>query len=138
MTSPPIAASDLSAARRDYTALQARGLSLDLTRGKPSAEQLDLAALAEDALEQAGEDIRTGELTLTTALHPAPFTGDAHLVERMVWNLVDNAVRHNVAAGWIRLSTGTDDGAAYLRIANGGPAVADAAVSAFSFPSRRG
>src|SRR6478609_9076237 len=44
MTSPPIAASDLSAARRDYAALQARGLSLDLTRGKPSAEQLDLSA----------------------------------------------------------------------------------------------
>ncbi len=102
-----------------------------------SAEQLDLAALAEDALEQAGEDIRTRELTLTTALHPAPFTGDAHLVERMVWNLVDNAVRHNVAAGWIRLSTGTDDGAAYLRIANGGPAVADAAVSTLAEPFRR-
>jgi DNA-binding transcriptional MocR family regulator len=29
--------------RRDYAALQARGLALDLTRGKPSAQQLDLS-----------------------------------------------------------------------------------------------
>jgi DNA-binding transcriptional MocR family regulator len=34
----------LDQARRDYAALQAQGLLLDLTRGKPSPEQLDLAA----------------------------------------------------------------------------------------------
>jgi DNA-binding transcriptional MocR family regulator len=34
----------LDAARRDYAALARQGLSLDLTRGKPSARQLDLSA----------------------------------------------------------------------------------------------
>ncbi|MEU9123164.1 aminotransferase class I/II-fold pyridoxal phosphate-dependent enzyme [Streptomyces sp. NPDC048506] len=34
----------LEAARRDYATLVAQGLSLDLTRGKPSARQLDLSA----------------------------------------------------------------------------------------------
>ncbi|MEP7023540.1 MAG: aminotransferase class I/II-fold pyridoxal phosphate-dependent enzyme [Actinomycetota bacterium] len=34
----------LDAAGRDYAALVARGLSLDLTRGKPAAEQLSLSA----------------------------------------------------------------------------------------------
>jgi DNA-binding transcriptional MocR family regulator len=39
-----VLAAGLSAARDDYAALQAQGLSLDLTRGKPSGAQLDLAA----------------------------------------------------------------------------------------------
>jgi Aspartate amino-transferase len=34
----------LDAARRDYAALADRGLSLDLTRGKPSVRQLELSA----------------------------------------------------------------------------------------------
>ncbi|SEF34175.1 DNA-binding transcriptional regulator, MocR family, contains an aminotransferase domain [Amycolatopsis pretoriensis] len=34
---------DVDTARRDYAALVDRGLSLDITRGKPSPEQLDLA-----------------------------------------------------------------------------------------------
>ncbi|HEY2206709.1 MAG TPA: aminotransferase class I/II-fold pyridoxal phosphate-dependent enzyme [Pseudonocardia sp.] len=35
---------DLSAAQADYDALVAQGMTLNLTRGKPSAEQLDLAS----------------------------------------------------------------------------------------------
>ncbi|GAA2785504.1 aminotransferase class I/II-fold pyridoxal phosphate-dependent enzyme [Saccharopolyspora taberi] len=36
-------AGELERARQDYAALAARGLSLDLTRGKPAPEQLDLS-----------------------------------------------------------------------------------------------
>ncbi|MDQ2757351.1 MAG: aminotransferase class I/II-fold pyridoxal phosphate-dependent enzyme [Actinomycetota bacterium] len=41
--SPDELATFLAHARADYAALQARSLSLDLTRGKPSSAQLDLA-----------------------------------------------------------------------------------------------
>lgn len=34
---------DVDTARSDYAALVGRGLSLDITRGKPSPEQLDLS-----------------------------------------------------------------------------------------------
>jgi len=44
--------------RREYADLQARGLKLDLTRGKPSAEQLDLS---EPLLALPGEGVHTAE-----------------------------------------------------------------------------
>jgi DNA-binding transcriptional MocR family regulator len=53
-----------SSARADYDALLARGLKLDLTRGKPSPAQLDLAApllamdLSDDYLAADGTDVR--------------------------------------------------------------------------------
>jgi len=106
-------------------------------QGSQHAEQLDLAALAEDALDQASDGIRQAELHVDAALARAPMRGDAHLVERMVWNLVDNAVRHNVAGGWIRVSTGTEDDVAFLRIANSGAVIPDTAVSALAEPFYR-
>ena len=38
----------------------------------------------------------------------------------MVANLVDNAVRHNVPGGWIKVTTGCCDGAASVEVSNGG------------------
>ncbi len=105
--------------------------------GREQAESLDLAALAEDALEQADDGIRHAGLQLNAVLKQAPVSGDAHLVERMVWNLVDNAVRHNVAGGWISVRTGTDEGAAYLRVANGGEVIPDEAVGILAEPFHR-
>jgi signal transduction histidine kinase len=103
----------------------------------PQVEELDLAALADDALEQADEGIRRSGLHLEAALEPARISGDAHLFGRLVWNLVDNAVRHNVSDGWIRIRTGTDDGAAYLRIVNSGEVIPDSAVGTLAEPFRR-
>jgi len=54
----------LASLRTDYDALRARGLSLDLTRGKPSAAQLDLSNglldldLGNDFRDGAGTDLR--------------------------------------------------------------------------------
>lgn len=53
---PAALAARLPALRERYAAVQAQGLNLDLTRGKPSAEQLDLA---EPMLALPGEGIHT-------------------------------------------------------------------------------
>ncbi|NHA67347.1 aminotransferase class I/II-fold pyridoxal phosphate-dependent enzyme [Phycicoccus flavus] len=60
--SPDELRSFLEARRADYDELVGRGLSLDLTRGKPSAEQLDLSerllTLPEGHRDRAGADVR--------------------------------------------------------------------------------
>lgn len=106
-------------------------------QGGQPAEQLDLAALAEDVLEQASDRIQQAELHVDAALARALMRGDEHLVERMVWNLVDNAVRHNVAGGWVRVRTGSDDDRAYIRVENSGPVIPDSALGALAEPFYR-
>jgi signal transduction histidine kinase len=106
-------------------------------QGPASSEFIDLATSAEDALDGAAADIGRLGLRVDTKLDPAETTGDPHLLDRMIWNLVDNAVRHNEPAGWIRLRTGTGDATVHFQIANSGPLVPDDAVASLFEPFRR-
>ena len=106
-------------------------------QGVTSSELLDLSAVAEDALELAAPGLTRLGLTVQADLAPAEATGDQQLIERMVWNLVDNAVRHNEPGGWIRITTGRCPGGAVLRITNSGAVVPADAVPTLSEPFRR-
>jgi signal transduction histidine kinase len=106
-------------------------------QGKLSTEFTDLATWAEDAIDAAGPEIERLDLRVDALLDPAETTGDPQLLERMIWNLVDNAVRHNEPGGWIRLRTGSSDAAAYLEIANSGPFIPDDAVPSLFEPFGR-
>jgi signal transduction histidine kinase len=106
-------------------------------QGKLSTEFTDLATWAEDAIDAAAPEIKRLDLHLDTKLDPAETTGDPQLLERMIWNLVDNAVRHNQPGGWIRLRTGSGDAAVYLQIANSGPFIPDDAVPSLFEPFQR-
>jgi signal transduction histidine kinase len=106
-------------------------------QGKLSTEFTDLATWAEDAIDAAAPEIERMDLHVDAKLDPAETAGDPQLLERMVWNLIDNAVRHNEPGGWIRLRTGSGDAAAYLEIANSGPLIPDDAVPSLFEPFRR-
>ena len=106
-------------------------------QGMTSSELLDLSAVAEDALELATPGITRLGLSVQPDLGPAEATGDQQLIERMVWNLVDNAVRHNEPGGWIRVTTGRGPGGAVLRITNSGAVVPPEAVPTLAEPFRR-
>ena len=92
-------------------------------RGTDRREPLDLAAAAERALTPHRTGAEGQGLQVTTSLQEAPMIGNAVLVERMVANLIENAVRYNVPGGSINLRTETNDGSAVLTITNTGPLV---------------
>jgi len=106
-------------------------------QGMVSRELLDLSAVAEDALDLAAPGITRLGLKVEAELSPAETTGDQQLIERMVWNLVDNAVRHNEPGGWIRVITGTYGPGVSLTIANSGTKVPAHAVPTLVEPFRR-
>ena len=106
-------------------------------QGKLSTEFTDLATWAEDAIDAAAPEIERLGLRVDALLAPAETTGDPRLLERMIWNLVGNAVRHNEPGGWVRLRTGSRDAAVYLEIANSGPFIPDDAVPSLFEPFRR-
>ena len=63
--------------------------------------------------------------------------GDPRLTERLVTNLLDNAIRYSQAGGWVRIHTGTIDGLATLRIENSGQVIPPAEVARLFGPFQR-
>jgi signal transduction histidine kinase len=106
-------------------------------RGGMRREQADLGVLAEDALDSAALAIRAGALRVETALEPAPTSGDVVLLDRLVANLVDNAVRHNSSGGWIQVTTGMRGDAAYVAVTNGGGKIPEEMAPQLFEPFRR-
>jgi signal transduction histidine kinase len=91
--------------------------------GAISAARVDLATAAEDALDAAHGTIAGLGLDVQSSLQPAPARGDRVLIERMIANLVDNAVRHNHPGGSIWIRTHRDNGSSVFEVANTGPEV---------------
>jgi signal transduction histidine kinase len=102
-------------------------------RGLTVHEEVDLATVAEDVLDNAD----LADRRLHTTLEPAVISGDPVLAERLVANLVDNAVRYNVASGDVWISTRTVAGSSQLSVANTGPVISSAEADSVFQPFRR-
>jgi signal transduction histidine kinase len=102
-------------------------------RGLTLREDVDLATAAEDVLDAAD----LGDRRVHTTLEPAVISGDPVLAERLIANLVDNAVRYNVAAGDIWITSGTAAGTSQLTVANTGPLISDADAQRIFQPFER-
>ena len=88
---------------------------LTLTRGLAGLhrrEPFDLATMTEEVLLARQAEAQDHGLEVHTNLAPAPATGDPRLVERLVTNLVDNALHHNVEHGHVEVATETRAGRA--------------------------
>jgi signal transduction histidine kinase len=101
-------------------------------RGLEERRPFDLADVVGAALADLGPDPR-----IHATLEVAATSGDRRLIERLVVNLLDNAVRHNVRDGWVRVRTGVEGERALLRVENSGPIVASDEVASLVEPFRR-
>jgi signal transduction histidine kinase len=107
-------------------------------RGLARRDPLDLAAITRDVLAARGTEVAAHGLDMEVTLAPALMAGDLALSERAVANLIDNALRHNVADGTVWVTVSTQDDRAVLRVANTGTAIAPGEVGSLLRPFRRG
>jgi signal transduction histidine kinase len=107
-------------------------------------EPVDLAELVPSAVAAVDAEAQRRCLAVTADTEPAPTAGDPGLLDRLVGNLVENAVRHNIDGGRVTLRTGVEPArngsgpVALLAVTNTGPAVDPGAVDELFQPFRRG
>jgi signal transduction histidine kinase len=92
-------------------------------RGLHATEPVDLADCAERALDAVAAVAAERGIELRSTLAPAAVRGDPALLDRLVANLLENAVVYNRAPGWIEVETTNGGPTAYVRVANSGPSV---------------
>ncbi len=109
---------------------QARGVSV--------LQPVDLADLVEPTVQVNQADIAERGLSVTVRREPAVVDGDPALLGRLVGNLVENAVRHNVSGGWITVSTDLSGADAVLEVASSGPVIDERTVGELFEPFRQG
>jgi signal transduction histidine kinase len=96
-------------------------------------ERVDLAETCAAVVPQPG----CVGVEIETLLEPAPVDGDPGLVERLVANLVDNAIAHNVTGGRVEVATDVSGGQAVLTVGNTGPVVPPGDVDRLFEPFQR-
>ena len=106
-------------------------------RGLERYESVDLAAIADQALASRRAEIERRALQVHATLGPAQVEGNPQLVERLVANLIDNAVRHNTVGGQVEVKTISDARRVVLSVANDGPIVPESELERLSRPFQR-
>jgi signal transduction histidine kinase len=92
-------------------------------RGVEQWEPLDLAQIAETVLAQRSHEAERRGIHVDATLVPARSTGDPRLVELLLANLVDNALRHNTTAGHMEVSTISAQERSTITVSNTGPTI---------------
>jgi signal transduction histidine kinase len=113
---------------------------LVLARGESGldhSEPFDLADIAAQILQARALEAARRGLRVGAAIAPAPADGDPRLAERLVANLVDNALRHNVPGGKVTVTTGTESGRSFISVVNTGPKMPPDALARLFQPFQR-
>jgi signal transduction histidine kinase len=132
------ACEELLASGRDQERLLDALLTLATSeRGLSRREPIGLAAIAEAVLEASRPEIEQRSLALTAELQTSTVDGDRALIESLVANLVDNAIRYNEPGGRVEVRTSQDAAQAVLAVVNTGSRVAATDIERLFEPFRR-
>ncbi|MFJ7181390.1 sensor histidine kinase [Streptomyces massasporeus] len=99
---------------------------------------VDLAEVAEQAVDQVHGEAESKGVLIRGEQKPAVVQGNGVLLERIALNLVQNAVRYNIAEdGWVEVTTDVQHGQAVLVVSNTGPVVPAYEIDNLFEPFRR-
>ncbi len=105
------------------------------TVGHP--EPVDIATLAADCVTDLWARAQESRIVVRDSLSPARCSCDPGLLERLIANLVDNAIRHNQPGGFMEISTRTHGRRVELVVVNSGRPIDPARVGELTEPFRR-
>lgn len=97
----------------------------------------DLAEVAATVLEHSARRDHDNAVAVHPELTAGPTAGDPVLLEHLVSNLVDNAIKHNEDGGELWIRTGVLDGYPTVQVENTGPVVPAYEVERLFEPFRR-
>jgi signal transduction histidine kinase len=100
-------------------------------------EPVDIAALVGDVITDMRAHGQAAQVQIRSHLEPAWVDGDLGLLERLLANLLDNALRYNEPGGHVSVNTSVADEMVRLVVANGGERLDPAEVAELTQPFRR-
>jgi signal transduction histidine kinase len=127
----------LTSNREQETLIEALLTLASSESGLDHRERTDLADICQALLPRPGLDTERLGLHVEIAIRSAPLEGDPKLIERLVANLVDNAIGHNVAGGRVQISTDFTAGNAVLSVTNTGPIIPPGEIDRLFQPFQR-
>lgn len=100
-------------------------------------EEVDLADVAADVVSERIEAADRAGMRIDVELDDVSVVGDRWLLDRVVANLVDNAIKYGESGGWLGLVVVRRGGDAVLSVSNGGDRLTEAQVGELLEPFRR-
>jgi signal transduction histidine kinase len=106
-------------------------------RGVTRWDTLDLAHVVAGVLAARRDHATDAGIDLAEHLAPAVTAGDPRLIESLVANLVDNAIRHNHPDGQVEVTTQASGPQVTLTVTNSGPVIPDDQIQRLFQPFQR-
>lgn len=81
---------------------------------------LELSALCQDVIKRLSLQAAKQDISLIFEGEPVQIMGVRTTVEEIVYNVCDNAIKYGKPSGWVRVTTGTAQGKAFISVRDNG------------------